>query len=65
MAIDPRKFLVNFSTRTVHLNNPTKSTCRPEKGDNLGYSDFVGVLKEQRLNPCAFCMPNGYPGVTE
>ncbi len=61
---DPRRFLVNIRTRTVHLNNPTKPTCKPEPGDNIGFDDDADSLKLQRFNPCAFCIPGGYSSVT-
>ncbi|KKK86290.1 hypothetical protein LCGC14_2764720 [marine sediment metagenome] len=50
---DPRKFLVNLTTRTVHSTKSKRAECQPRESDNIGYSDFVKTLKGQDLIFCS------------
>lgn len=43
---DPRKYLVNITTRTVHNTKSKKIECQPRKSDNIGYADSSENLTE-------------------
>lgn len=66
MPIKPRKkrerpYLVNNTTRQVHSTASKIPFCQPNPGDNLGYADegrLENLVKEQRFQPCAYCLRN-------
>jgi hypothetical protein len=54
---NPRRFLANLTTRTIHRTDSADAACRPAPTDALGFGDSLAYLEGQGLFACRVCEP--------